>query len=70
MAKYTLVPLRDEELRKAGVPLSCKTLYKWHAQQKYPELFVKLGRKLFLVRESFDKLIEKQLRRQSYQKRT
>ncbi len=41
-----------------GFPFKKSTLYKWRHCQKYPEIFVQLGRSLFIDLEKFWELIE------------
>lgn len=43
-----------------GFPFKKSTLYKWHHCRKYPELFVRFGRSLFIDLEKFWELMESQ----------
>jgi hypothetical protein len=57
---YTLLSLTDERaLKEAGVVLSPWTLRQWRKTGRHPELFVKVGRRVFLVLENWQKLVEK-----------
>ena len=55
MAK--LVRLKKDELEKAGVPFSPSTLYHWHSRGRYPGLFVKIGRSVFLDLRKWQELV-------------
>ena len=62
LKSYTLLSLTDEKaLKEAGVVLSPWTLRQWRKTGKHPELFVKVGRRVFLVLENWQKLVEKGL---------
>ncbi len=50
-----LIPLKDDELKKAGIPYSAKTLYRWHSQGIYPSIFIRIGRRVFLNKRQFAK---------------
>lgn len=39
-------------------PLSRSTLYKYHADGKYPQLFVKIGGAVFLDQREMEKVVE------------
>lgn len=54
-----LVRLEDEDLKKAGIPFKKGTLYVWHSQKRFPELFVKVGKKVFISKENWDKFEQK-----------
>ncbi len=57
---YTLISLTDEDgLKEAGVPVSPWTLRKWRREGRYPELFTKVGKRVFLVLENWQKLVQK-----------
>ncbi len=53
--KYVRVS-KVEEME--GFPFKKSTHYKWHHCKKYPEIFLQLGRSLFIDIEKFWKLIE------------
>jgi hypothetical protein len=57
--KIKLVSLKKEELAKAGIPLSPNTLYQWHSSGKNPEIFVKIGKRLFIRLDRWREFIEK-----------
>ena len=52
------VKLKKEDLEKAGIPFSPKTLYKWAITGKYPELFSKVGGRLLVDTKAFEKLAD------------
>ncbi len=57
---YTLISLTDEEeLKEAGISVSPWTLRKWRREGRYPELFTKVGKRVFLVLENWQKLVQK-----------
>ncbi len=60
-SRYTLIPLTQEALDDAGIPLSVWTLRDWRKYGRHPEIFVKLGRRVFLVLEKWNALIEKKI---------
>lgn len=68
-SRYTLVPLVREALSNAGIPLSPWTLREWRKIGRHPEIFVKLGRRVFLVLEKWEKLVEKELKNGSKRQR-
>jgi len=44
-----LIPVRDEKLLiENNIPITQKTLRKWHHIKRFPEIFVKVGGKLFV----------------------
>lgn len=45
-------------LTAAGIPFATKTLYKWHHTGQYPKMFIKMGRRLFVDVDMFQKIIE------------
>jgi len=56
----TLLALTDrEKLKESGVLLSPWTLREWRKKGKHPELFTKVGRRVFLVLENWQKLVQK-----------
>ncbi len=60
LKSYTLIPLTDGAgLKEAGVLLSPWTLRKWRKEGRYPELFTKVGRRVFLILENWEKLVQK-----------
>ncbi len=55
-----LIPLKDQQQLKAnGIHFKKSTLYFWHHKRKYPELFVKIGGRVFVDSDEFFKLAEK-----------
>jgi hypothetical protein len=58
-ATMELIPIKKETLKSKGIPFSPATLYRWHCKKKYQKLFVKIGGKLFLKLEEWEKLINK-----------
>ena len=52
-----------------GVPLSVWTLRDWRKLGRHPEIFVKLGKRVFLVLEKWNELVEKELKFKSGRKR-
>ena len=53
-----LIAVKDEALKENGVVFTRKTLYKFHSQMRYPELFVKLGGELCFDLDAYKKLIK------------
>ncbi len=62
---FSLVPLTREALEKHGIPFSPWTLRSWRKKRKHSELFVKIGRRVFLVYEAWQKLVEQKLNDQA-----
>ena len=56
---YTLIPLKKEALMEAGIPISVWTLKDWRKSGRNPEIFTKIGRRVFLVKERWNRLVEK-----------
>ena len=52
-----LISIKNEELRKAGIPLSRNTFYAWSSRGKYKEMFVKLGGRLFIDTDKFWEIV-------------
>ena len=55
-----LVKLDNHELKKAGIPFSKYTLYTWRRDKKNLEIFKKVGGKVFIDLDAFEKWVEKQ----------
>ncbi len=53
-----LIPLKNEELQKAGIPFKAQTLYKWRKEKRNLQIFVKIGGRVFVNAEEWEKLIE------------
>lgn len=56
-----LIPMNNEALEKAKIPFRASTLYMWRGMGKYPELFVKIGGKLFVNRREFVRMVERRM---------
>jgi len=54
-----LIPLKNEDLRQAGIPLSAQTLYKWRKHRKNMKIFTKVGGRVFVVKEKWEELVRK-----------
>ncbi len=53
-----IVPVKDESLlRECNIYLSPKTLRKMHCVGKNPEIFIKLGARLYVDLDQWDKLV-------------
>ncbi|MBP8650973.1 MAG: hypothetical protein QM310_00245 [Pseudomonadota bacterium] len=58
--KARIIPVRDESLlREHDIYLSPKTLRKMHCVGKNPELFIKIGARLFIDLARWDELVSK-----------
>ncbi len=53
-----LIPIKQSELEKHEIPFSPNTLYFWHSQGKYREIFVKVAGKLFIDEDKFWEMAE------------
>ena len=53
----TLLPLDDRVLQAHGIPIKAKTFRKWRTARQFPELFVKIGGRVFLSLEEWGKLV-------------
>ena len=59
MEKGILIPVKDEQmLRENGIFFKRPTLYRWCCQGVHPELFVKIGRSLFINLLEWNQLVE------------
>jgi len=56
---WTLIPMKDEDLQRHGIPVKVHTLYGWRKKRKHMEIFTKVGRRVFIVKEKWDKFVEK-----------
>ncbi len=56
--KKKLIPIRQSELEKHDIPFKPNTLYFWHSQGKYKEIFVKVAGKLFVDEDKFWEMVE------------
>jgi len=54
-----LIPLKREDLRKEGIPVSPETFRYWRQRGKHRELFVKIGRRVFLDMKAWIEFVEK-----------
>ena len=52
-----VVPLKEEELQKAGIWFKPMTLYRWHSIGEHSNLFIKVGRKLLINVDEYNKWI-------------
>jgi len=58
MSKPRFVPIYDEDLLKEhGVFLSPTTLRMWRSQKKYPQLFTKVGGRVYIDLCEYEKLV-------------
>ncbi len=62
-----LVRIEKDELERYGIPFNRRTFYNWHYRGVHPELFVKIGRKLFIDYDKFLELVEASAQK-SYQR--
>ncbi len=44
--------------QKGELPISINTAYKWHSTKRYPALLIKVGNKLFIDREEWERMAE------------
>lgn len=56
-----LIPLNNAALERAKIPFRASTLYMWKGMGRYPELFLKIGGKLFLNRREFVRMVERKM---------
>ncbi len=54
-----LIRIEDEELRRAGIPFKASTLYRWRKDKRNLEIFVKVGGRVFVDSEAWEKFVEK-----------
>jgi len=54
-----VIPLKEDELQKAGIWFKPMTLYRWHSTGEHKELFVKLGRRLLIDVDRYNEWIKK-----------
>jgi len=54
-----LLPLKDTVLEAHGVPFKAKTLYTWRCRGKHPQLFAKVGGRVFLNYDAFQEWIKR-----------
>ncbi|OQA74488.1 MAG: hypothetical protein BWY32_03590 [bacterium ADurb.Bin243] len=47
----------QEELERGGIPFKRYTILRWHSTGKYPEIFAKIGGKVFINKEAWTKLV-------------
>jgi len=52
-----LVSLDPDDLREHSILFSRKTLYDWHHKGIHAEIFVKIGRRLFINYEKYEELV-------------
>lgn len=50
--------LRVSKANDRDLPFRTSTFYKWHHCNRYPHLFVKIGKSLFVDLDALDRLIE------------
>lgn len=54
-----IVKVNDpQELKEAGIPFSKTTLYVYHSQGKYPEIFLKIGNILCIDLDAWQTVLE------------
>ncbi|MEA3313237.1 MAG: hypothetical protein U9Q18_02540 [Caldisericota bacterium] len=59
-----VIQVTDEQARKeAGIPFAKKTLYKWNSTGMHPELFLKIGNKLCINLDYWDKWVEEAIQK-------
>ena len=58
-SNFTLIPLNDNSLAEAGIPLKAETFYKWRKQRKHLQIFTKIGGRVFIVRQKWNLFIQK-----------
>lgn len=59
MSALKYVKLTDAEgLREVGCPWKPKTLLIYHSQGKYPNLFAKIGKRVVLVVEELERMLQ------------
>ena len=56
---FTLIPLKNEALAEAGIPLKASTFRKWRKRRKNMKIFTKVGGKVFVIKERWDELVKK-----------
>lgn len=52
-----LVSLDPKDLKEHSILFSRRTLYDWHHKGKHAEIFVKIGRRLFINYDKYEELI-------------
>ena len=55
----TLIPLKNEDLAKAGIPFKAGTLRGWRKRRKNMKIFTKVEGKVFVIKEKWDELVKK-----------
>lgn len=59
MNRYNLIPVRDEQaLHEAGIPYRSSTLRHFKYTKKFPQIFVNIGRSLYIDLAEWEKVIE------------
>ena len=59
---YTLIPVESKEaLEKANIHYTRPTLYRYHCEGIMPEIFTKVGRKLFIIKERWDEKVSESI---------
>jgi len=61
----TLIPLREEDLKRAGIPFKVDTLRKWRTRGQNLQIFTKLGGRVFIIAEEWEKFVRKNAGRAS-----
>lgn len=57
-----ILPVKDEDLlRKIGIPWTTRYLRKLHSQGLYPQLFTRIGGRLFVVVAEWEKMVDEAL---------
>jgi len=49
----------SKDQKDPRLPFKNSTFYSWHHRRKHPEIFIKIGRSLFIDLRALDDLIEK-----------
>jgi hypothetical protein len=49
----------SKDQKDSRLPFENSTFYAWHHRKKHPEIFIKIGRSLFIDLRELDELIEK-----------
>jgi len=57
-----LIPLADKKMVEKYTRMSQSTLRNWRSRGEYPEVFVKIGGKVFIYGREWDRLKQKAVR--------
>lgn len=63
MSKMNLIPIKEDSLKKEGIPFKPSTLYNWRSKDKNNEIFVKIAGKIFIDADKFWEIALRQKRK-------